>query len=539
MAGKFREQELLEELNKTVQGGDPVILDTFLTTTVLPHVRQKLSGQEADRILNKEPERIEIASSALNKMLMEKVNALKVTPELFKAKPQELTEKESADALLTVLSKPAEFGLTEEDTNSLVSSAGMIFAIPEAATKEVDKKEATAKYLQGISSFQGDSKEGISSKTIGELRALEEDIIKFSRSSQLDTEARRKALDSINAQTSAIKAAYDLNPGNFISQSGLIQNIGGQAIKRGTKRLTQKAATGITSKALVGAGTKAATAASAVGTALIAKDFAFAVSKYIKKNKDNLLLLGGGILALPAMIVAGLVYFLGALTQGVTISVATIIPSLAIGVPLILFIINSGAYIVPPQGGVASGGAPQQGGAECPAQSAPRPVATDVRFSSDGKYAFPLAPYGRTYYTCGHWDGGRASDMGINGITEKGFTGRGTIPVIAYTSGTIKSISLNDSKGGKYMILAGDDSRFYYYAHNCALYVEVGQRVNVGDVLATTDNTGSAAQSVEHLHFAISNQPSFFYGGTVCPSTDFEAKFGLGRCSSAQQCPAL
>ena len=112
------------------------------------------------------------------------------------------------------------------------------------------------------------------------------------------------------------------------------------------------------------------------------------------------------------------------------------------------------------------------------------------------------------------------------------------LPVIAYTSGTVAFIVEDDELGGKYIILKGNDNRYYYYAHNCALFVKKGQTVSVGEVIATTNRTGqNAAITPEHLHFAIG--PSTLFpdgGGTVCPQTDFEDKFSLDRCSPVKQC---
>ena len=193
---------------------------------------------------------------------------------------------------------------------------------------------------------------------------------------------------------------------------------------------------------------------------------------------------------------------------------------------IILFIINSGAYIVPPgAGGHTPGGIP----IECIGDSGSAPTATGILFSADGRYAYPLAPSNSVGEDCTHWDKSLATDMFPSGITH--------MPVIAYTSGSILGISLNDSLGGKYIILAGSDGRYYYYAHNCTLYVTEGQSVKVGDVIAITDQTGSAANTPEHLHFAISSAPNFGGGGTVCPSQDFANKFsGYNNCVPTKRC---
>jgi hypothetical protein len=188
---------------------------------------------------------------------------------------------------------------------------------------------------------------------------------------------------------------------------------------------------------------------------------------------------------------------------------------------IVLFIINSGAYVVPPTSGTF---------VSCGGDSTEKPTAADIIYSNDGKYVFPLANAHNTSLSCTHWDKSLATDI------FTAHTKGDHYPVLAYTSGTIFEISLNDSLGGKYIILKGNDGRYYYYAHNCTLYVKSGDPVRVGDVIATTDNTGSAAKTAEHSHFAISNHPNFTSGGTFCPSKEFEEKFNLGKCNSSNEC---
>lgn len=176
---------------------------------------------------------------------------------------------------------------------------------------------------------------------------------------------------------------------------------------------------------------------------------------------------------------------------------------------------------------------------ECKGLDLPAPSVNGVKTTQVGgrTYAFPIAPYDRTYYTCGHWDGGQATDIGINGVgTGKPHVG---LAVVAYTDGVIASVVLNDSKGGKYVILNGSDGESYYYAHNCALYVKKGDHVSAGQVIAATGNTGSAAGTPEHLHFAMTAPGGDFYnGGDTCPAKDFKEKFGISKCGAAPLCPS-
>ncbi|QQS39062.1 M23 family metallopeptidase [Candidatus Woesebacteria bacterium] len=151
-----------------------------------------------------------------------------------------------------------------------------------------------------------------------------------------------------------------------------------------------------------------------------------------------------------------------------------------------------------------------------------RPSATGVIAS--GNYYFPMAEYGRLGYDCYHHDGNLAVDIGVQGNP-----GDAHLPLLAYTSGRIY-LTLQTAAGGNGVFLAGDDGRNYYYAHTCDIYSKVGDFVQAGEVIATSDNTGNS--TAEHLHFAINNGSLNFPGGdgTICPQTDFEQKFGLGVC---------
>jgi hypothetical protein len=193
----------------------------------------------------------------------------------------------------------------------------------------------------------------------------------------------------------------------------------------------------------------------------------------------------------------------------------------------VIYIINTSALMVPPN--IKFGGGGGGGGivpTDCQDNSYPKPTNVTPLLSGAyaDKYAFPIAPYTETSHPCYHWDGEYAVDV---------FTKSTRLPVVAYTSGTVNMVVMDDSMGGKYVILAGDDGRYYYYAHNCAVYVKQGEKVKVGDVLAVSDTTGSAAGTPEHLHFAINvNNGNTFIGGggDYCPQTDFEDKFNIGIC---------
>lgn len=247
---------------------------------------------------------------------------------------------------------------------------------------------------------------------------------------------------------------------------------------------------------------------------------------------------GGSLGAGVATVTGALAAIGGAFATAIAVPFIIALIGIPVLVAFILFIINAGAYVVPEGGGVVSQ-SPITGDWTCPNQSIPKPTNVSVAYSSDGQYAFPLSRDNNTSYACYHWDGGFAVDIFVSGAS--GETRGVQDPVVAYRSGVIDAISTNDSLGGNYVILRADSAdsngnQYYYYAHLCGLYVQEGNRVNVGDVIATSDNTGNAEDTPEHLHFAMSNTNIFYNGGTFCPQIDFEDRFGFGRCDTNTAC---
>lgn len=481
-----------------------------------------------------------------------------------------ISEGQTAENIQEMIKDPEKFGVTKEELLDVAwfISAGEESLDPEKIKDEVVARRSARPGIPGgetlteeeetraerekrtLSHFEKLAESKKATNSDEHLLAIELNLAYLkANNDKLSEESRQQTLESISAQVATVGSMYATGDGPSLYRSGgdiAAGKIKNYALKKfgipaDAKGLAAKAATQVILNAAI----------PGVGAGL-SKLVGPVLEKYIGKAIDAQVQAAKRAAKFAAATLAAI-----ALTgfTSVAAGVGTAVLSAVIVVPvlltLVIFIINAGGYIVPVSTTISEVGTiislppPSDGtdptgpGAACPNANAPKPVATGVLYSADGKYAFPMAPANRTYYTCGHWDGTKASDMGINGITEKGWTGKGGIPVVAYTSGTITAISLNDSKGGKYIILAGNDGRYYYYAHNCALYVTPGQRVTVGEVMATTDNTGSAATSVEHVHFAISNVPNFIYNGTVCPSTDFQQKFGMNRCAASAQCPAL
>ncbi len=165
---------------------------------------------------------------------------------------------------------------------------------------------------------------------------------------------------------------------------------------------------------------------------------------------------------------------------------------------------------------------------ECELSDQPAPEPSNVVFSSDGRYAFPVPPIHS--YGCSHWGStNTAADIFVATSANDQVVGN---PIVAYTSGTIAHVELDHEFAGINFSIRGNDGRTYYYSHNCAVYVNSGDSVSAGQVVATTNKTGINAEiTPEHLHFEI------YQGGQpVCAQTDFEEKFQLNKCSPAEQC---
>ncbi len=109
--------------------------------------------------------------------------------------------------------------------------------------------------------------------------------------------------------------------------------------------------------------------------------------------------------------------------------------------------------------------------------------------TGSGGYAFPLQGYAGAVPTA-HWDNGLAVDL---------MAPAGT-PWIATTSGVVQAGYYRD--GGNTATLYGNDGRVYYYAHGQA--PAVSGPVQAGQVIGAVGNTGSAANTPPHLHFALS-----------------------------------
>lgn len=174
-----------------------------------------------------------------------------------------------------------------------------------------------------------------------------------------------------------------------------------------------------------------------------------------------------------------------------------------IAVTIILFIINAGAYVVPPGGDIAQSQAttasyenytPNTDGIVCSEQSGT-------------KYCFPVAPQNGVNFACSHHDY-PAVDIFRNG-DQAGAQDDKPMTIVAYIGGTVTWVAGEGDMGGLGLIIAGTDGRYYYYTHNQSLLVNRGDTVQTGQPIAVMDSTGNAESTQEHVHFGISKTGNF------------------------------
>jgi len=77
-------------------------------------------------------------------------------------------------------------------------------------------------------------------------------------------------------------------------------------------------------------------------------------------------------------------------------------------------------------------------------------------------------------------------------------------PIMAMKSGVVTRAGATPAANGKNVRIAHDDGTTSYYLHFSALYVVVGQRVNQGNVIGLSGNTGRTTGP--HLHVSIANK---------------------------------
>jgi len=127
---------------------------------------------------------------------------------------------------------------------------------------------------------------------------------------------------------------------------------------------------------------------------------------------------------------------------------------------------------------------------------APRPAPAP----STGAYTFPIAgayTYGGAGGTFGADRGGGRSHQGQDLAATQG------TPIVAPIAGRVRQTAYQASGAGEYVVLDGNDSRSYFFAHcqRNSTAVRSGQAVARGARLCAVGSTG--ASTGPHLHFEI------------------------------------
>lgn len=99
------------------------------------------------------------------------------------------------------------------------------------------------------------------------------------------------------------------------------------------------------------------------------------------------------------------------------------------------------------------------------------------------------------------WGAARSAGRKHQGVDI--FAKRGT-PVLSATQGIVLQVGLN-TLGGKVVWVVGPELSRHYYAHldDYAAEIQVGDWVEVGEILGYVGNTGNAKNTPPHLHYGI------------------------------------
>ncbi|MGW8376246.1 transglycosylase family protein [Actinacidiphila sp. SB3-2] len=131
--------------------------------------------------------------------------------------------------------------------------------------------------------------------------------------------------------------------------------------------------------------------------------------------------------------------------------------------------------------------------------------AADVK-SVGGDYVKPVdAPTSTPYKASGgSWSSG--SHTGVD------FSAQSGTPVKAVTNGTVVKTG-NGGAYGNEVVIKGEDGKYTQYGHLTSATVQAGQKVNAGDQIAISGNTGNTTGP--HLHFEVRTGPE--YGSDIDP----------------------
>src|SRR5918996_1000026 len=133
--------------------------------------------------------------------------------------------------------------------------------------------------------------------------------------------------------------------------------------------------------------------------------------------------------------------------------------------------------------------------------------------------AFPVpAPYKASFSDDWHAcrDGCRRQHKGNDVFADE------ATPIVAVEPGVIAKVDgTDDSNGGLSIWLLGDSGVAYWYAHNSANYVTVGQRVGRGQLIRRGGAPGNARTPPPHIHLQV-NRCGELNSAEPCTANPFE-----------------
>ncbi len=362
------------------------------------------------------------------------------------------------------------------------------------------RKKMTLEYLEKIENNEQAKRELTNSRK--DLHALELDIAYIRKNSQnLTNDEFSQAFVGVSAGIGAITQ---------LAASGGTRQLYGRISQESDARIT-KAAGKLANKAtsqFVG------TAANAVlpGSGLVLGKIAGRAAEFVTdktvglvlRNKRKIITGAMIALSLPLLVLGGTAAIIGAGLMAAAAALVGTVIILPILLAFIIFIINSGAYIVPPSAGVTSpgqvdpnnpGNTAPVGLGDCPEGPSGWPVTTDRGLN----YYVAQGPFSPSGYS---HNGLEAIDVSYDGRINLAKRAIATHP------GTVASVGI-DSYGGYYVDIRGKCNGGEFrsrHVHMYTTWVTDEQTVVRGTLLGPVGDTGYATGKHDHYEFRAINR---------------------------------
>lgn len=322
----------------------------LLDTSIPVHSRIGMAQRECAKSLNKTPVALPITTGKPEPLRVDTVNDI----QRILHDPNLSDEELEAVLDATFFIHEADDKLNPGDIENDVKQRKQ-YSDNTSLKKDIlaERKKRTEEFLSSEKS-RLDKKRFFKEKsnTKGDLRELEKTVHYVSTAKNLDDEGKKKAFGAISTGVASVGSAIAVGDGLGLYKEGakfLASKTAKTLIKAGVMKVAEKAGINF---ALKGIGTALA---GPIGT-VIATLLTTLGGKFLEKGiKYGVGALAGlavaGILAVPGMIVmviAGIIAFIGVITMAAALTVGAAFAVFMIFSAFALFVINSGAYIVPP-----------------------------------------------------------------------------------------------------------------------------------------------------------------------------------------------